>query len=208
MWPGKPERKTEGETRYCASGQRVKHFSRSSWTRGREEAKVLSEQPITPVLKCSPHHLHETCYSRCVTRLPFISIRAQNFPQTFTLHRPLAVTSGFDYGDRVSTSQGAGGHHLGVECSHRSLESRREVLKYPTSQGRLWLGQNSPRGDQGMFTTPLSRSAPDSHLARTQRLVDWIASTSGYFVQIYAERLTGARTERSWTSSVSPCMTE
>ena len=82
----------------------------------------------------------------------------------FTPHSSLAATSSLDHENRVPATQ-----RRDIECSHQGHKSCTEGLVYRTSQGRLWLRQPSSYTNQGMFPAPLPRSAPGSHVARTQR---------------------------------------
>ena len=50
------------------------------------------------------------------------------------------------------------------------------------------------------------RLAPSLHLIRTQRLMNWVMSSLGYFALISSKRSTGGRTERKWTILTSPCV--
>jgi hypothetical protein len=45
--------------------------------------------------------------------------------------------------------------------------------------------------DKGMFPALLQQPTPGLHLARTQWLMNWIVSSSDYFVPISAKRSTG-----------------
>ena len=68
--PERPSRVKDGD-----GGMALRQWSTSeTFPRGilderRGEVKVLTEQSITPVLKCSPHYFHDTCYSHCTMTL-------------------------------------------------------------------------------------------------------------------------------------------
>jgi len=93
---------------------------------------------------------------------------AQSGFETFltapALHCSIAATS-LNHGGRVPTTEleGAGGCYVGVECGHRSLESREGSLE---CQGHLWLRQRHPLDDQGKF--PSGSLSTDRRLKYTQ----------------------------------------
>jgi hypothetical protein len=98
--------------------------------------------------------------------------------------------------------------YLRVECGHRCLASRGEVLEDHAHQDYFRFGQHSSRDNQGTSPARLQRFSPGSHIARTQRLMNRVVSSSEHFALTSAERLTRERTERKWASSASPCMME
>ena len=74
---------------------------------------------------------------------------------------------------------------------------------YRTSQDRLWLRQHPPYANQGMPPVLLPKSAPASHIVRTQRQTNRIVPSLGYSAPMSAERLAKGRMEKNLTSSVS-----
>ena len=77
------------------------------------------------------------------------------FLTAFTPYGSSATASIFDHGSQSPPTEGAGGRCLGVECGHRSHESREGSFKYYASQGCLWLRLRYPHNDKSEFPSIL-----------------------------------------------------
>ena len=107
-------------------------------------------------------------------------------------HNFLSDTPSPNHGCQVSTTETSGSCYLFLERGHRCLECHGG---YDANQDCFLFRQHDPDNDQGTFPLLLQRSTPGSRADRTQWLMNWITSSSGYPVLMYVGPSTGGWVE-------------